>query len=186
MIVRGTCKKLERLETVLLDSEPVETRRQIDCWRVPAAQPPLRIIRPGIIRPEFESRGRVALKVLATAPLPSMRFRWSDAAITEARDAILRRLAAAGIEGIPDLIEEQVFLTPADMGRRFRHSGGALYDPRTSAGPGWLLRPANQVRGVTGLYLAGGGAHPGPGIAGHLRSGMLAAECAGRDWRFRV
>jgi len=186
LVLRGVSDRLERLETILLDENPAETRRQIDGWRVPAAFPPLRVIRPGVARDNFEPMGRVAIKVMAPAPIPSMRFRWSDAASATARDEIMARLDRAGIEGITDRVEEQAFLTPADFGRRFRHTGGALHDPRPGCGHGWLLRPANRVSGVNGLYLAGGGAHPGPGIAGHLLSGMLAAECASRDWRFRA
>ncbi len=186
LLLRGRCDKLERLETLFVDEDPIETRRQLDTWRVPAASPPLRVVRPGVIRKEFDAPGRTGIKVLVSAPAPSMRYRWSDATSSRARDEILRRLSAAGIDGVPEMIEEQALLTPSDLGRRFRHTGGALYDPRPGGGCRWLLRAGNRLRGVHGLYLAGGGAHPGPGIAGHLRSGMLAAEYAARDWRFRA
>jgi 1-hydroxycarotenoid 3,4-desaturase len=64
--------------------------------------------------------------------------------------------------------------TPADFGRRFPATGGALYG---RAGHGWrssFTRPAARSR-IKGLYLAGGSVHPGPGVPMAALSGRQAA-----------
>lgn len=65
--------------------------------------------------------------------------------------------------------------TPSDFNRLFPGTGGALYGPATH---GWMApfrRSASSSR-VPGLYLAGGSAHPGPGVPMAALSGQLAAE----------
>lgn len=65
--------------------------------------------------------------------------------------------------------------TPADFHRMFPATGGALYG---RASHGWrasFQRPPGRTR-IPGLYLAGGSAHPGPGVPMAALSGRLAAE----------
>ena len=64
--------------------------------------------------------------------------------------------------------------TPADFHRLYPGSGGALYGPATH---GWmaLFRRPGAATALPGLYLAGGSAHPGPGVPMAAMSGRLAA-----------
>ena len=69
---------------------------------------------------------------------------------------------------------DAVTTSPADFERLFPGTGGALYG-RTSHG--WMAqfqRPSSLSR-LPGLYLAGGSAHPGPGVPMAAMSGRLAA-----------
>ncbi|MBK5927355.1 CrtD protein, partial [Rhodobaculum claviforme] len=71
--------------------------------------------------------------------------------------------------------------SPKDFARLFPGTGGALYG---RASHGWrasFQRPPIRTR-LTGLYLAGGSAHPGPGVPMAAMSGRLAAECLLADW----
>ena len=64
--------------------------------------------------------------------------------------------------------------TPKDFDRLFPSTGGALYG---RASHGWMAsfrRPSSRSR-VPGLWLAGGSAHPGPGVPMAAMSGRLAA-----------
>jgi 1-hydroxycarotenoid 3,4-desaturase len=65
--------------------------------------------------------------------------------------------------------------TPQHFHQRFPATGGALYGQATH---GWLSifsRPG-AVCPIPGLFLAGGSAHPGPGVPMAAMSGRLAAE----------
>jgi 1-hydroxycarotenoid 3,4-desaturase len=75
-----------------------------------------------------------------------------------------------------------VRVTPVDYEALFPATGGALYG---QANHGWrapFQRPGPATR-VPGLYLAGGGTHPGAGIPMASLSGRLAAERVLADLR---
>jgi 1-hydroxycarotenoid 3,4-desaturase len=71
---------------------------------------------------------------------------------------------------------EQVQLTtPQDFHQLFPASGGALYGQATHGWMSSFRRPGTICR-MPGLYLAGGGVHPGPGVPMAALSGQRAAE----------
>jgi 1-hydroxycarotenoid 3,4-desaturase len=70
--------------------------------------------------------------------------------------------------------------TPHDFERRYPGSGGALYG-RASHGWQASFARAGARCALPGLYLAGGGVHPGPGVPMAALSGQRAAECVAHD-----
>ena len=88
-------------------------------------------------------------------------------------DATFRHLERCGLTVTP-LDGARVVTTPADFAQMFPASGGALYGP---AQHGWMAtfaRPGARTR-LPGLYLAGGGVHPGSGVPMAALSGRQAA-----------
>ena len=65
--------------------------------------------------------------------------------------------------------------TPADFNRLFPATGGALYGAATHGWNAAFRRPGARTR-IPGLYLAGGGAHPGAGVPMAALSGRIAAR----------
>ena len=74
------------------------------------------------------------------------------------------------LRGVP-----RVRTTPAQFHRRFGHSAGALYGSVTHGWMSIFARPGAKTT-LEGLYLAGGGVHPGPGVPMAALSGRKAAE----------
>ncbi|HRI51817.1 MAG TPA: phytoene desaturase family protein [Pseudomonadota bacterium] len=72
--------------------------------------------------------------------------------------------------------------SPADFERRFPGTGGALYGRATHGALASFQRPGARTR-IPGLYLAGGSAHPGPGVPMATLSGRLAARSLLADSR---
>lgn len=70
--------------------------------------------------------------------------------------------------------------TPADFNRLFPATGGALYGRSSHGWTASFQRPGARTR-VPGLYLAGGSAHPGPGVPMAALSGRSAAACLMAD-----
>jgi 1-hydroxycarotenoid 3,4-desaturase len=84
--------------------------------------------------------------------------------------ALLRRCGLS-IAATP---QNTVLTTPAGFHQLFPATGGALYGQAAS---GWMdafRRPESMSR-LPDLYLAGGSAHPGPGVPMAAMSGQLAA-----------
>jgi phytoene dehydrogenase-like protein len=67
--------------------------------------------------------------------------------------------------------------SPADLERETGAVGGSIYGDAPHGRLGTLRRPGNTVRGVDGLWLVGGTAHPGGG----LPLVMLGAEIVARE-----
>lgn len=70
--------------------------------------------------------------------------------------------------------------TPAGFAALFPHSQGALYGLSPNGARATFQRPTARTK-VTGLYLAGGGVHPGAGVPMALMSGGHAAQAALSD-----
>ena len=72
-------------------------------------------------------------------------------------------------------------LTPQDINDRYHVLNGAIYGLASHGRFLGAFKPANRNREVKGLYLAGGSAHPGPGMPMVLMSGWIAADALDRD-----
>ena len=70
--------------------------------------------------------------------------------------------------------------TPTDFAALFPGSGGSLYGLSPHGMTATFRRPTARSR-VRGLYLAGGGVHPGPGMPMATLSGGLAADAVLAD-----
>ncbi|MYZ40863.1 hypothetical protein GT002_38600, partial [Streptomyces sp. SID4917] len=63
---------------------------------------------------------------------------------------------------------------PADTAAQTGAAGGSVPAPALAGAAGRLLHPSNTTR-LSGLYLAGGWAHPGGGLPHAGMSGALVA-----------
>ncbi|MCA9692902.1 MAG: phytoene desaturase [Myxococcales bacterium] len=117
------------------------------------------------------------LLILVNAPARGDDDPWTEAEL----DALERRafavMAAAGLElDVLDVART----SPAQFERLFPATGGALYGFATHSMMAPFRRPQTRAR-IRGLYLAGGGAHPGAGIPMVCLSGQLAGSAVARD-----
>jgi 1-hydroxycarotenoid 3,4-desaturase len=74
----------------------------------------------------------------------------------------------------------RVRFTPNDFGERFPGTGGAIYGWPTHGMFGSFRRHGSHAV-MSGLYLAGGSVHPGPGVPMTAISGRLAAAAVRRS-----
>ncbi len=86
---------------------------------------------------------------------------------------MLRSLAAMGLTFDPEP-GPQTMATPATFAALFPGSAGAIYG-RSPAGLAATFRRPGAKTALPGLWLAGGGAHPGAGVPMAARSGLHAA-----------
>ncbi len=91
---------------------------------------------------------------------------------------MLERLARCGLH--LRAMGEPVMTGPAEYHALFPGTGGALYGAATHGSQAPFHRPGSRTK-VPGLYLAGGSAHPGAGVAMAALSGRLAAASVLED-----
>jgi len=98
------------------------------------------------------------------------------------RDRVLEVMAGRGWD-VRDRLRWCETITPADIARRSRAVGGAIYGSSSNGRRSAFLRAANRGP-VPGLYLVGGSAHPGGGLplvatGGAIVAAMVEADLVG-------
>jgi len=102
----------------------------------------------------------------------------------EYREVILDKLErTGGMKGLRDRIVSEASLTPEGIHKRYRVLNGAIYGLASHGKFLGAFKPANRSRDLHGLYLAGGAAHPGPGMPMVVMSGWIAADSLDTDSR---
>jgi phytoene desaturase len=147
----------------------------------PAPDPTCYLAATARTEPDTAPAGGEALYVLVHTPYLRPHHDWKRM-LPAYRRVILDKLKTTG--RMPDIESRIVYesaLTPQDIHDRYRVLNGAIYG-LASHGK-WLgaFKPANRSPDVAGLYLAGGSAHPGPGIPMVLMSGWIAADTLDQD-----
>ena len=120
-----------------------------------------------------EAGGRERLFCLINAPAAGDSRPLTDKELARCRDRAFAQLSRCGLRLQIDP-EAIVTTTPADFHQMFPATGGALYGPATHGWKSSFVRPTARSR-IPGLWLAGGGIHPGPGLPMAALSGMMAA-----------
>ncbi len=127
--------------------------------------------------------GGDALYVLVHTPFLRPRHDWAKM-FPAYRQVILNKLKrTAGLADIEERIVFERALTPADIHQRYKVLNGAIYGIASHGRWMGAFKPANASCDLDGLYLAGGAAHPGPGMPMVIMSGWIAADVL--DQRYR-
>ncbi|HEV7265215.1 MAG TPA: FAD-dependent oxidoreductase [Falsiroseomonas sp.] len=117
--------------------------------------------------------GPERLLAMVNAPARADLRPLPEEAIARCGEAAFERLRRAGFVVHRNPAAE-VVTTPTTFDRLFPGAGGALYGPAVHGWQSAFSRPGARTK-LPGLYLAGGSAHPGAGVAMAAMSGRLAA-----------
>ena len=149
----------------------------------PAPDPTCYLACTAATDPESAPAGGEAMYVLVHTPYLRPHHDWKKM-FPAYRQVILDKLKrTAGCHDIEDRIVFERALTPQDIHDRYRVLNGAIYGISSHGRFMGAFKPANRSKEVDGLYLAGGAAHPGPGMPMVLMSGWIAADSLDADAR---
>ena len=149
----------------------------------PAADPTCYLAAPARTAPGVAPAGGEALYVLVHTPFLRPGQDWS-AMLPRYRRVVFDKLArTAGLRDLEQRIVFEQALTPQDIHDRYRVLDGAIYGLASHGRFLGAFKPGNRSRDLEGLYLAGGAAHPGPGMPMVLMSGWIAADALDSDRR---
>lgn len=149
----------------------------------PADDPTAYVCAPAITEPAVAPPGGEALYVLVHTPYLRPEHDW-QAMLPAYRELILDKLQrTAGLQGLREAIQCESVLTPEDIHNRYRVLRGAIYGVASHGKYLGAFKAGNRRHDVGGLYLAGGAAHPGPGMPMVTMSGWIAADALDQDIR---
>jgi len=181
----GLRKKYDHIlhHNFVFSRDPHVEFQQIYTQGEPAADPTCYVCAPSLSGDKVAPGNGEALYILVHTPYLRKHHDWKTM-LPQYRNVIINKLkTTAGMEDIEDRIEVEHSLTPADIDRRYHVLNGAIYGLASHGRFMGAFKPANRVKEMQGLYLAGGSAHPGPGMPMVMMSGWIAADTVDQDLR---
>ena len=179
----GLDKRYEQLihHNFVFSEDPHEEFEAIYRRGEPAPDPTCYVCAPAVTEPEVAPPGGEALYVLVHTPYLRPHHDWSKMFPAYRRRIIEKLEQTAGMKDLERHIVFEKALTPQDINDRYHVLDGAIYGLASHGRFLGAFKPANRSPDVEGLYLAGGSAHPGPGMPMVMMSGWIAADCVDQD-----
>ncbi len=177
--------------TILLAEDYAGNLATIEQGGAPPQMPSLYVQNACATDPDLAPPGHSTLYVLVPVAHCSAGIDWSREA-EPYRAVVLRRLEAIGIRDIERRIRFEKVVTPDDWAVDHAIHRGAVFNLAHTLGQMLHLRPRNRFEDLDGVYLVGGGTHPGSGLPVIFQSARISARLlerdlglaprAGRDW----
>ena len=148
--------------TILLSRDYKRNIAEIEAAERPPTEPSIYVQNPVRSDPAFGGPHHSSLYVL----VPVGQCGAVDWATEKAafRDKVVARLEGWGLTGLRDRIRYEKVVTPEDWRDDLDIYRGATFNLAHTLDQMLLFRPRNKFEGVEGVYLVGGGTHPGSGL----------------------
>jgi diapolycopene oxygenase len=146
-----------------------------------APDPTCYVCSPSITEPDVAPAGGDALYVLVHTPYLRPGQDWPSMLPRYRRQIFDKLKRTAGMRDLESRIVFERSLTPLDIDQRYSVWNGAIYGLASHGRFLGAFKPSNRSPDLRGLYLAGGAAHPGPGMPMVLMSGWIAADALDQD-----
>ncbi len=148
---------------------------QIERQHVLADDPSFYVQNASITDPSLAPSGHSTLYVLVPVTHQHPNVDWSQER-DRYRAVALRQLERLGITDIERRIRFERIITPADWERKQGIYRGATFNLSHNLGQMLHLRPQNRFEDIEGMYLVGGGTHPGSGLPVIFESARISAR----------
>lgn len=154
--------------------------RDIESDHVLSDDPSIYVQNACVTDPSLAPAGRSTLYVLAPVTHQHPNVDWARQ--TPAfRRRVLGQLAKLGIEDIEKRIVVEKIVTPADWEHQYEIYRGATFNLAHNLGQMLHLRPRNRFEDISGMYLVGGGTHPGSGLPVIFESARISSRLLMED-----
>ncbi len=140
------------------------------------SDPSFYIQNASITDPNLAPTGKSTIYVLVPVPNLDAPIDW-DTIKKQYRDVVIKKISErTEMHDIEQHIEVERIITPKDWERKIDVYKGAVFNLSHTVGQMLYLRPHNKFEDIPGLYLVGGGTHPGSGLPTIIESGRIAAD----------
>ncbi|MBC8118683.1 MAG: phytoene desaturase, partial [Burkholderiaceae bacterium] len=171
--------------TIVLAHDYAENLREIESGDAPPVAPSLYVHNPARTDPTLAPKGHSALYVLVPVGNLDRGVDWA-AERGRYRALILRRLEALGIKDIERRIRVEKVMTPLEWESDLAVFRGATFNLTHSLDQMLCWRPRNRFEDVDGVYLVGGGTHPGSGLPVIFEGARITSKLIAEDLGFRL
>ncbi len=138
--------------------------------------PSIYVHNPSVIDPTLAPPGKSSLYVLMPVPNLQADINWEREG-QSVQEAMLERLQQIPqLSGIAQRVEERLFFSPLDWQNGLNVYNGATFNLAHNLGQMMYLRPHNTFSEVEGIWLVGGGTHPGSGLPTIFESAKISAR----------
>jgi phytoene desaturase len=181
MLYLGIEGRLDQLHhhTIHLSGDYLKNIQEIDDGQAPE-EPTIYVQNASVTDPTLAPEGHSTLYVLVPTGNLSGGVDW-EAFAPIYRERILDKLSLICGEDIRPRIRTEKMFTPADWQAQMGIFRGATFNLAHNLGQMLHWRPRNRFEDVDGVYLTGGGTHPGSGLPTIFESAKIAAGLASAD-----
>jgi len=182
--VEGLQKDLPH-HTIYIAKDYQRNLREIEEGRELPEDPSFYVQNACVTDPSLAPDGMSTLYVLVPVPHQSERLSWPQLSLPF-RARVLRQLRRIGLDDIEQRIRFEKVITPDDWQHGYQIYRGATFNLAHNLGQMLMGRPQNRYEDLDGVYLTGGGTHPGSGLPVIYESARISARllCADMGLEF--
>lgn len=182
MVYMGLNRELPQLEhhNIFLSESYHENLRDIESDHRLSENPAFYVCNPVVSDPSMAPPGKSALYMLVPVTHLHENVKWNGNTRTF-RDLALQQLQKIGVEDVESSIEFERVVTPADWQSQYAVHKGAVFNLAHSMDQMLHKRPQNRFKELDGVYLVGGGTHPGSGLPVIYESARISSRLVAED-----
>jgi phytoene desaturase len=158
---------------------------EIENRHVLGSDPSVYVQNASVTDPTLAPHGHSTLYILAPVTHQHPNVDWSKER-NRFRDLVLKQIAKAGFTDVERRIRYERVITPADWDTRYEIYRGATFNLAHSLDQMLHLRPHNRFEDLDGMYLVGGGTHPGSGLPVIFESARISSRLLLEDFGLPV
>lgn len=171
--VRGCYEDLPH-HSIHISADYAKNLREIELDMVLPEDPSFYVQNACVSDPSLAPPGHSTLYVLVPVPHQTAANTWDENTRRTFRQRALERLKQIGLSDLEDRIVCERVLTPADWQTQYAIYRGATFNLAHSLDQMLHRRPNNRFEDLDGVYLVGGGTHPGSGLPVIYESSRIA------------
>lgn len=161
--------------TIYLAKDYEQNLRDIEGLHKLSDEPSFYVQNASVTDPTLAPKGHSTLYVLLPVTHEVEGVNWAEQT-QRFRKLALKQIEKIGLTGVEERIRTERVLTPCDWRQEFDLHKGATFSMAHSLGQMLHLRPHNRFEDVKGMYLVGGGTHPGSGLPVIFQSARISSR----------
>jgi phytoene desaturase len=166
--------------TIYLSQNYLRNIDEIENQHVLSADPSIYVQNPSVTDETLAPAGCSTLYVLAPVTHQHPNVDWSKEK-ERFRRVVLDQMARLGLGDVEKRIRVERVVTPADWETQHFIYRGATFNLAHNLGQMLLGRPRNRFEDLDGVYLVGGGTHPGSGLPVIYESARITSRLILQD-----